>query len=93
VVIVLCLLVIVLAVVMSKGRGSRDAAEAMTVMAGLVICGGAVASLVGLGLGVGGLFQEDRNRTLAVVGLILNGLVLIGGVVLVILGMAFTRYR
>jgi hypothetical protein len=95
VVIILTLLVIILAVVTAaSSRPHRgDAAEAMGAVVGIVICGGLVASLVGLGLGVGGLFQEDRNRTFAVIGVVLNGLILVAGAVVVLLGVAFLNRR
>ncbi len=91
VVVVLCLLVVILAAALSASRPSHETADAMALMAGVAICGGLAASLVGLGLGVGGVFQEDRNRTLAVVGLALNGLVLLGGVILLLIGMAVSH--
>lgn len=37
-------------------------------------------ALLGVGLAIGGLLQADRKKVLAVLGLIFNGLVLLGGV-------------
>ena len=37
-------------------------------------------ALLGVGLAIGGLMQADRRKVLAVLGLIFNGLVLLGGV-------------
>jgi len=39
-------------------------------------------AVLGVGLGIGGLMQANRKKVLAVVGLILNGLVVWGGVAL-----------
>ena len=35
-------------------------------------------ALLGVGLAIGGLMQADRKRTSAVLGLVLNGLFLLG---------------
>ena len=45
-------------------------------------------AFVGLALGIGALFQVDRKRVFAVLGLCLNLLVLVSIVGLVLLGMA-----
>src|SRR5207237_120752 len=79
--------------VLASNRANRNTAETMGVMTGLFVCGGALASLVGLGLGMAGVFQEDRNRTFAVIGLILNGLIILGTAALFIIGMAFAGFR
>jgi hypothetical protein len=88
VVVVIVLLMFLLIGVVAASRANRDTAHTMGVMTGLFVCAGAVASLVGLGLGMGGVFQGDRNRTFAVIGLILNGLILLGTAVLFLIGMA-----
>jgi hypothetical protein len=92
-VILMTVLVIILAVAVRGNRGNRETAEMVWVMLGLIVCGGLVASLVGLGLGVGGLFQEDRNRTMAVIGVVLNGLMLIAAVAFVLIGMVLANRR
>jgi hypothetical protein len=88
VVVVIILLMILLIGVLVSNRANRNTADTMAAMTGLFICGGALASLVGLGLGMAGVFQEDRNRTFAVIGLILNGLIILGTAVLFLIGMA-----
>jgi len=93
VVVVIVLLMILLIAVLASNRANRNTAETMGVMTGIFVCVGALASLVGLGLGMGGVFQEDRNRTFAVIGLILNGLIILGTVALFIIGMAFAGLR
>ena len=42
--------------------------------------GGLGMALLGVGLAIGGLIQADRKKVLDVLGLIFNGLVLLGGV-------------
>jgi hypothetical protein len=88
VVVVIVLLMFLLIGVLASSRANRNTAETMGVMTGLFVCGGALASLVGLGLGLAGVFQEDRNRTFAVIGLILNGLIILGTAALFVIGMA-----
>ena len=42
-------------------------------------------ALLGVGLAIGGLMQADRKKVFAVLGLIFNGLVLLGGLGMFIL--------
>jgi hypothetical protein len=93
IVIVLTLLVVLLSVVVQANRAHRSTADAMLGISLLFGCVGLLASVVGLGLGVAGVFQEDRNRTFAVVGIILNGLVILGTVALILIGMAANAWR
>jgi hypothetical protein len=72
-VIVIDLLFVVLALV----AGQSDSAVVFGRLAVIFNCLGAVTALVGLGLGVPALFQEERNRTFAVLGVGANGLVLL----------------
>ena len=84
--VVLILLMILVAAAMAGKRPSRNAEETMEFMAGLFVCTGLVASLVGLGLGLAGVLQADRNRVFAVIGLVLNGLLLLGAAGLILIG-------
>ena len=49
---------------------------------------GVLLSFVGFGLGVAGLIQRRRKRPFAIVGAVLNGLVILGVVVLILLAVA-----
>ncbi len=84
IVIVLDILILILVLVLASGRAGRREMQTIGAVAGVFNCLGVVACLIGLALGVGGLFQEYRNRTFAVVGAVLNGAVilLITGVLL-----------
>lgn len=87
IVVVLSILAVVL-IVMALGQAySRSGGRSLATAGGLIICGGAVAALVGVGLGIGACFQENRNRTFAIVGLILNGLIILAVAVLFAIGM------
>lgn len=49
---------------------------------------GVLLSFVGLGLGVAGLIQRRRKKIFAVIGAVLNGLVVLGVVSLILLAVA-----
>ncbi len=53
---------------------------------GLMICFGGGLDLVGLGLGIGGLFQPDRNKTFAILGTVFNLLFLCAVGMLMVIG-------
>lgn len=64
--------------------------EGLTLMAcvvGLCALGSPVISLVGLGLGIGGLLQQDREKLFSILGLIVSALLLIGSCSLLLLGL------
>ncbi len=88
IVIVIDLLLVLLLVVLATGGAGYREGRTVGTLAGVFNCIGVLACLAGLGLGVAGLFQEDRNRTFAVLGVILNGLVILIVAGLFIVGMA-----
>jgi hypothetical protein len=57
-------------------------------LASFFLCGAGLAALVGAGLGIGGCCQEDRQKVFAVLGLCLNGSLLLIGLVLFLIGVA-----
>jgi ABC-type polysaccharide/polyol phosphate export permease len=65
---------------------NEDSPEAVVV--GLVFVLALVGAFIGLGLGIGGLFQSDRKRVFAILGLCLNLLILLGVGALMLLSMA-----
>ncbi|MDR3637025.1 MAG: hypothetical protein P4L84_24690 [Isosphaeraceae bacterium] len=60
----------------------------MAVILGLIMLGGMAVAFLGAGLGIGGLFQKDRKRVFAVLGLIINVMTMAAFVGLVALGLA-----
>ncbi len=52
---------------------------------GLGFIVGVLSSFVGLGLGIAGMVQRRRKRLFAVIGAVLNGLVVLGVIALVVL--------
>lgn len=55
---------------------------------GLAFIVSVLLSFVGFGLGIAGLIQRRRKRIFAVIGAVLNGLVIAGVVVLILLAVA-----
>jgi hypothetical protein len=53
---------------------------------GLMICFSGGLDLVGLGLGIGGLFQPDRNKTFSILGIVFNLLFLCAVGALMVIG-------
>jgi hypothetical protein len=52
------------------------------------IClGGPLLQLVGLILGIVGIFQHDRSKIFGIIGTVLNGLVMVGFAALMIVAM------
>lgn len=62
-------------------------------VAGMVMLGCLGLCALGAAFGLAGLFQRDRARTLSVLGLVLNSLVVLAFVGLVILGMVMNTAR
>ncbi len=64
--------------------------EGLTLMAcavGLCALGSPVISLVGLGLGIAGLLQQDREKLFSILGVAVSALLLIGSCSLLLLGL------
>jgi len=53
-----------------------------------LIIGGPVIHFVGLVLGIAGAFQKERKRLFAVLGIVLNGLLVISAVTICILALS-----
>lgn len=67
------------------GGMTEESPEA--VLVGLAMMGDGLLVLLGLGLGIAGLFQSDRKKLFAILGLALNGLIVLGAAGLVAIGM------
>ena len=66
------------------GVVNEQAPEA--VLSGLSMCGGLVLNIVGVVLGIAGLFQPNRKRLFAIMGLAFNGVIVLGVVALMLIG-------
>lgn len=70
----------------NPGGMSEDSVEA--VILGLLILGLLFASVVALGLGIAGLFQNDRNKIFAILGTIFASLSSLCTVSVILVGIA-----
>ncbi|MBN3040902.1 MAG: hypothetical protein JW867_07220 [Candidatus Omnitrophica bacterium] len=69
----------------TPGGMSEDSLEAMLI--GLFLIAGFGLCLVGGGLGIAGLFQKNRKKIFAVLGVIFNLIIFVGVLGLIVLGM------
>jgi hypothetical protein len=60
----------------------------LAIIAGLAMLGGLAVTFLGAGLGIGGIFQRNRKRVFAVLGLVFNLMILVAFVGLIALGLA-----
>jgi hypothetical protein len=80
------ILVIIAGVMQNSGNMNPNSSIAM--MIGLAMFFFMFLDLVALVLGVIGLFQQDRKKLFAVLGIVIAGLTLLGTLGLVLLGLA-----
>ena len=71
--------------------GGVDAESAVAMAAGLAMIFIGMITSFAAGLAVGGLAQTEKSRTFAVIGLIVNGTLILGLFVLVMIGVALTN--
>jgi hypothetical protein len=83
------LALIVLAAVLARQKHSQQS-PAM-VVTGLLLIAGMAAAVVGIGLGVFGLLRPDRKKLFAILGLCLNGLILLTVESLMMIGFAMKK--
>lgn len=82
------LLVVLAGVVESTTPGGMDENSAEAMLIGLLLFAFMGAALLGLGLGIGGLLQQNRAKTLAIVGTVVSAITLVGSVSIILLGLA-----
>lgn len=70
----------------ARTPGGMDEEGTGALVIGTSVCFGAMAVLVGLTLGLAGVFSPGRNRTFAALGLLLNTMILVGVGGLMIIG-------
>jgi len=60
--------------------------ENMMTVIGLMACASGGMSVLGLGLGIGGVIQKAQSKVFGIIGLVVNGLLLLGFCGLMLLG-------
>ena len=66
--------------------GGMDEKSGAAMLVGLLVIGFCLAHLLGAGLGIGALFQAERSKVFAVIGLVINTVILAGTIGLIVLG-------
>lgn len=69
---------------MEGGMTEESPAAALV---GLAMMGDGLLILLGAGLGVAGLFQADRKKLFSILGLMMNGMIILGTAGLMVIGM------
>lgn len=86
--ILIFLLIVIAGVMEATTPGGMNEESTGAVMVGLFLFAFLGASLVALGLGIGGLIQKDRKNIYAVLGTVFAAVVLVGTIFIMILGLA-----
>ena len=68
--------------------GGMDEESVTAVLVGLALITFLFASLVSLGLGIGGLFQKERKKVFAILGTIFSGAIILVTAALIAIGLA-----
>jgi hypothetical protein len=89
--VMIAIVVFLAAVIESRQPGALDALDHDS--PGAMALGGAACfafllAIIGVGLGIAGVCQRERKTVFAIIGLVLNGLILLGGGCLVLIGIA-----
>ena len=82
------MLLAVAGIVENSTPGGMDENSSEAMLIGLLLIGFVFTSLLALGLGIGGLVQENRLKALSITGTVLATLTLIVVTLIMILGIA-----
>jgi hypothetical protein len=81
-------MIVVAGVMEATTPGGVDEQSPQVMLLGLVILAGMLAALVGAVLAIIGLTERNRYKAFPMVGLLFNGLILLGVIALMVIGMA-----
>ncbi len=84
-------LIVLAGVMEAQNPGGIRGNQGLAMMIGFGVLGMGAVSFLGLGLGIAGLFQPNRSRLMAILGLLFNFLVVAGIAGLMLIGMAAQR--
>ena len=79
----LILILTITAGVMDEKGVTEDDPEMQVV--GILILGSILLAMIGSGLGVFSCFQKDKKKILGIIGLVLNALTVLGGIILMMI--------
>ena len=80
------LLIVFASVVETGTPGAMDENSVIAIVVGLLILAGLASNMLGIALGIGGLFQNDRQKVFPVLGTTLNSATILGIIGLMVLG-------
>ena len=89
VVLVLTFIIVIVAGVMeTSAPAGMDEGSSTVIMLGFAIIGMLIANVVAFGLGIGGIFQQNRKKLYAVLGMTFAMLTFIGTIGLILVGLS-----
>ena len=83
-------LFIVAGVIEANTPGGMDEESTAAIAVGLLLFFGMFSSLVAIVLGFVGVFQQNRKKVFAILGIAFNSMIILGTIGLVILGLAIS---
>jgi hypothetical protein len=86
--ILIFLLIVIAGVMEASSPGGLDEESAGAVVVGLFLFAFLGASLVALGLGIGGLIQKERKNIFAILGTVFAAVSIVGTTFIMVLGLA-----
>ncbi len=84
--IVMGILIIIAGIMEATLPGGIDENSVGAIVLGLFLLGGLFVDLVALGLGIAGLFQKERKKIFAILGIIFSGITVSGTLLLMVIG-------
>jgi mannose/fructose/N-acetylgalactosamine-specific phosphotransferase system component IID len=66
--------------------GGMDEESPAAVIIGLFIIAALIVTLIGIGFGIAGLIQKNRNKNFSILGVIFNTLITLGVIVIMTIG-------
>lgn len=82
----LCILVVIAGMITASQPEIVAEESVPMILLGLLVLGGLVVNLVGVGLGIAGLFQQQRKKLFPILGVATNVLIVLGICGLMVLG-------
>jgi hypothetical protein len=83
---------VVVAIIETRQPGALGHDGSSDAVVGLIACFALFLAMVGVGLGIAGVCQKRRKTVFAVLGLMFNGLILLSGGCLVLIGLAQQQF-
>jgi hypothetical protein len=86
--VMMVILILVAVVIEASQPGAFDAQLPSAMVVGLGFCFAILLAVMGIGLGIAGVCQKHRKTVFAILGLVFNGLIIVGVGCLALIGIA-----